>query len=277
MTAVAASPDGLWATSASQSLLTLWDLKTGRELRSFFGHEDHVTAIAVTPDGERMVSVSKDFTLKVWNIKAAYRMRKFPRLIWRMLSGRPFITIGMPFSYELAVAVMPDGRHAVSGSASSSARLTLWDLFTGRNLGYLVGHENSVTACATTPNGRLLVSTSRDKTLRVWDMDATCTLHILTGHSSEVMAVAVTGDAKRAVSASQDRRIKMWDLATGECLATFTCDSPTLSCAYSDALNLIVEVTQAVTSTFSASKNPSLNLRVLPPMHDCRLPRACPH
>jgi WD40 repeat protein len=53
-------------------------------------------------------------------------------------------------------------------------------------------------------------------------------------------AVALTQDGQRAVSASWDKTVRLSDLETGEVLATFTCDSTALRCAYSDTLKLIV-------------------------------------
>jgi len=50
----------------------------------------------------------------------------------------------------------------------------------------------------------------------------------------------VTRNGRGAVSASWDQTLKLWDLASGACLGTFTCDSATWCCAYSNALDLIV-------------------------------------
>ena len=44
---------------------------------------------------------------------------------------------------------------------------------------------------------------------------------------------------KRAVSGSNDRTLKVWDLASGDVLATLTCDAGVMSCA-SAGENLIV-------------------------------------
>jgi WD40 repeat protein len=49
--------------------LKVWDLETGRELRSLQGHSDPVYGVAASPDGQRAVSVSDDNTLKVWDLE----------------------------------------------------------------------------------------------------------------------------------------------------------------------------------------------------------------
>src|SRR3954462_6559642 len=56
------SPDGKWLASADQSLRTvrLWDAKTGRVVRTFWGHRGTVTQVAFSPDGKRLVSLGYD-------------------------------------------------------------------------------------------------------------------------------------------------------------------------------------------------------------------------
>jgi len=49
--------------------LVVWDLGSGRELRTLSGHSSNVNAVAVTPDGQRAVSASDDKTLKVWDLE----------------------------------------------------------------------------------------------------------------------------------------------------------------------------------------------------------------
>src|ERR1700738_5676035 len=47
---VAFSPDGRFVVSGSEDhTLKLWDVKTGRELRTFIGHANWITSVAFSP------------------------------------------------------------------------------------------------------------------------------------------------------------------------------------------------------------------------------------
>jgi len=49
----------------------------------------------------------------------------------------------------------------------------VWDMETGEQvLGPLEGHTGTVSSVAISPDGRFIVSGSRDQTVRVWDLDA---------------------------------------------------------------------------------------------------------
>lgn len=63
---MAVTADGQRVVSASDDqMLKLWDLQSGRELRTLPGHTSGINAVAVTPDGEGAVSASDDQTLKL--------------------------------------------------------------------------------------------------------------------------------------------------------------------------------------------------------------------
>ena len=68
---VAFSPDddGRWVASAGEdSAVKVWDSRTGKLVRSFRGHTSVVTSVAFSPDGRRLVSGSRDHTVKVWDL-----------------------------------------------------------------------------------------------------------------------------------------------------------------------------------------------------------------
>jgi WD40 repeat protein len=46
--------------------MRLWDVKTGRELRTFEEHTDEVRSVAFSADGRRALSGSHDKTLCLW-------------------------------------------------------------------------------------------------------------------------------------------------------------------------------------------------------------------
>jgi WD40 repeat protein len=199
--AVAITADGKRAVSASwDKTVKVWDLDTGRELRSLEGHADGVEGVAITGEGRLVVSASSDGTLKVWDPDTG-------RVV-RTLKGHSGAVRG--------VGVTADGRRAVS--ASNDRTLKVWDLKTGRVLHSLEGHADGVEDVAITPDGKRAVSASRDKTVMVWNPETGRALRTLTGHTDMVRRVAITRDGQRAVSASQDRTLRVWDLETGRTL-----------------------------------------------------------
>ena len=168
------------------------------------GHRGTVYAVAVTPDGKRAVSGSRDNTLKVWDLA----------------SGQEIQTLSGHKDQVWAVALTPDGKRAVSGSADNT--LKVWDLESGQELQTLSGHKNPVRAVALTPDGKHAVSGSTDNTLKVWDLESGQEIQTLSGHGHWVRAVAVTPDGQRAVSGSNDDTLKVWDLESGKELQTLS-------------------------------------------------------
>jgi WD40 repeat protein len=84
-------------------------------------------------------------------------------------------------------------------------------------LGTLVGHDSPVASVSITPDGRIAVSGSRDKTVRVWDVKTGRCLQTFDGHLYWVDSVSVTADGERVVSGSRDGTVRVWDVERGVC------------------------------------------------------------
>lgn len=248
---VSITPDGTRAVSASREpTIDVWDLATSQEIATLTGHASSVMAVAITPDGTRAVSASHDHTLKVWDLGrcmvtspllghaapivavALMRDPETRRLcavsashdhtikLWDVAQGREMKTLTTQADALSAVAVTPDGKHAVL--AYRDRLVEVWDLRASTQICILSSHSESVVAAALTPDGKRAVLSCRDNSLELWDLDLATKLKRLTGHAAPVLAVALTPDGTRALSASLDQTMKLWDLQTGKVVHTLT-------------------------------------------------------
>jgi WD40 repeat protein len=176
--AVAFSPDGRFALSGSfDNTLRLWDLGTGKELRSFTGHTYYVTAVAFSPNSLLALSGSEDGALKLWDLSTGKQLRCFSEQ-----EGSVH-----------AAAFSRDGRFALSGGAQA---LKLWGVATGKELrNWAIGDVDSV---AFSGDGRFALSGGFE-TLTLWEL--------ATG--KELRSFAVPGDRIFSVAASSCRTCRV--------------------------------------------------------------------
>ncbi len=135
--------------------------------QTFLGHADGVTSVAISPDGNRIVSGSYDRTLKVW---AADR-------------GREILTLKGHADAISSVAFLADGRRIVSGSFDGTVKV--WDAVTGQEVAMLKGHTGSFPRVAVSADGKRIVSGGGDETLKVWDAAAGQELRTLKIHANQ--------------------------------------------------------------------------------------------
>jgi WD40 repeat protein/serine/threonine protein kinase len=178
-------------------------LRGGWVARTFEGHTDSLSSVAISPDARSGLSGSSDDTLRLWDLATGECLRT--------LEGH---TRGVQ-----SVAISPDGRWALSGSNDETLRL--WDLATGQCLRTFQGHAGAVRSIAFSPDGRWAMSGGDDKTLRLWDLATGRCLRTLQGHTCGVRSVAISPDGRSGLSGSSDKTLRLWNLATGRCLRTF--------------------------------------------------------
>ncbi len=164
------------------------------------GHRGIVTCVALSADGRRILSGSRDKTLRLWEPQSGKCLK--------VLKGHT--------SYVTSVSLCLQNHMAISGSWDKSLRI--WNLETGDCVMTLTGHTGGVNSVAFSPDGRIAASASGDKTVRIWDLKSGHCTRLLEGHVGVVNSVSISANGRLAISASWDKTLRIWDITTGVCL-----------------------------------------------------------
>ena len=111
-----------------------------------------------------------------------------------------------------ALAISPDGMHAVSGSFDTSA--IRWSL--SRNVAEQVMrfHDGAVNAAVWLKDGRIATG-GVDAHIAIWTPGSPEPDKVLDGHRGPIAALAVSPDGTMLASASWDHTVRLWPLAGG--------------------------------------------------------------
>jgi WD40 repeat protein len=78
--------------------------------------------------------------------------------------------------------------------------------------GYPHGHNDAVTQCDFTPDGRVLVSASDDKTVKTWNIETGLIFRTLKGHAGWVTSIRTSPFRSQLISGGDDGMIMLWDI-----------------------------------------------------------------
>lgn len=163
----------------------------------FRGHDKYVNAIAVSPDGNFLLTGSSDHSVRLWSF-----------------TGEELVKYEGHTRAVEAVAFSPDGKHVISGSMDHS--VNIWNL-TGELIQSLHGHTKGVSSLSISSSGRFIVSGSKDKTAIIWDFSSYKKHQVLQGHKAEINDVCFSPDEKSVLTGSLDTNMRLWNLERNEC------------------------------------------------------------
>lgn len=174
----------------------LWAILAASSVHAdMVGHGGPIRALAISPDGDSLLSGSFDTAVIRWSLKTD--------------------TAEQVLRYHAdgvnAVVFLKDGRMITAGA---DARIAVWTAGRPEPDRVLEGHAAPIAALAVSPDGALLASASWDRTVRLWSLpDGTS--RVLEGHTQNVNGVAFVPDG-RLVSVGYDLALRIWRLPDGE-------------------------------------------------------------
>lgn len=204
-------------------------------------------ALAVSPDGARLLAVGVGDATAVFDIEDGHRVELVG-------SGRAPLRVTPPGAYQASASFSPDARWVVGIAGDTAAQV--WDAQTGAPRGPRLAHPARVNTAAFSRDGRRIATACDDGNAYVWDATTGAPLatvphgaavrgaqfgpddrylvtsdddsgriqvwrgrdyrhHASLAHLGAVIGVAFAPDAARLITSSHDQTVRIWDLERG--------------------------------------------------------------
>jgi serine/threonine protein kinase/WD40 repeat protein len=208
VTGCAASPDGRWMATTSETLadspgpLRLWDLQSRQSeiLTTNFWLRPNSTIFS--PDSKLLAFVNLETGVKLWNVGTRLPITNMPAYFH--------------FTGTLGIAFSPDSR-TLAYSENEQGDIVLWDIASQSPRERLKGHKLFINSLAFTPDGQTVLSSSMDKTVKLWSLADGPQHGTFTDFNAKAEYLRLSRDGTTLAILSGDRPqvISLHDLRTG--------------------------------------------------------------
>lgn len=222
-------------TSGDDGIIAQWDLQVDEpDAVALLRSDRAVYSLAFSDQRQLLCAGSSDGTLYVYDLaqkKLIQNYRKTPESIYHLhldgdklwiCQGGGFLSclditngtehyFGRLSSENLRIMIPGlDGKPAFIGASDNF--IYEIDLASGKLLDKWEAHENSIFSLLLHPDGKYLLSGSRDAHFNVWDMqDGKQLVKRVPAHNFTINFFALSPDGSYFLTSSRDKTIKLWD------------------------------------------------------------------
>ncbi|KAJ3429020.1 iron hydrogenase [Anaeramoeba flamelloides] len=160
--------NGVLFSCDSAGEIKSWDVHKQRNINSFFGHTQRITAMGVDKN-DRLFSGSSDCSVKLWNAHDGTLKQNF--------SGHT----------DIITKLISNTRLNTLFSSSVDQSVIEWDIETGTKKQVFKGHADWIFCMEHDEDKGILYTGSKDKTIKLWDTKTGNNIHTLFGHEYAVV------------------------------------------------------------------------------------------
>jgi RNA polymerase sigma factor (sigma-70 family) len=214
------APDGkVLAVIDYDGHVALWDVDSGRLLRSWQVLKGWISNALFLPDGKTLMTGGSDQAVRFWDVATGNKVRELAGLV--STAGSLAVS---PDGKRLASVVHKPSPPGVIGGERPGNEMQIWDIASGKELRRLsvpVGIFDPETTFqlwypAFSHDGKLLAATGVDEFLHLWDADTGKEVRRMAlGANSQGRPVFAPDDRVLAVTSHQNA-IRLFETASGK-------------------------------------------------------------
>jgi serine/threonine protein kinase len=175
------------------------------------GNYKSVSAISLSPDGNRLALGHRDGNIEVLSLDSGKRLAQFT-------------------SQGEITSIAVNAKSTCIGVGFANGRIRTYSLLSGKEFLYPAEEGGAITALDCFDQIDNFISGSEDGTMRFWSLNQPDPVRIAKAHFSAVKALSPSSNSRLFVS-GEDKHLKIWDRQTGQCKKSLATNEDDLSAA----------------------------------------------
>jgi len=212
---------------------------------TYTGHLGAVISLSFSANNKYLVSSSKDYSSRIWNIDTPTKHKVFN------LHLEPVTASFIDPSYKYIISASIDGTIRTTSIndplKSKVIKLSgpIYDLQLSRDKKFFyaavkggivkkietagknnevmsfIGHTDEINALELSPDGNFMATASNDKTIQVWNISTGKSVKILNGFDWKVTSLKYSSDGKFIIGGCNNGITKLFNFETGKLVSDF--------------------------------------------------------